>query len=167
MPSQRYLVPKCFPLRNLPYIPFYAVWYGSSGTLEKLWAEYRERARYGYLRRKRYLKLKHFLGTFFASNGTKGFPGARLKWVMVTKSSFIRKREGSPLRDTGKLLMDIDDTDITTSIVSTSTCSILKRKPRKTLFSSRLRYRINIFHHNQRIVRFFNVTYNSFIYVYR
>lgn len=32
---------------------------------------------------------------------------------------FIRTRGGSPLRDTGKLLIDIDDTDITTSIVST------------------------------------------------
>lgn len=49
----------------------------------------------------------------------RGFPSPRLKWAMVTKSFFIRTRGPGRISvgRTGRFLIDIDDTDITTSTI--------------------------------------------------
>lgn len=57
--------PNVFPLVS-SRVPFYAVWHGSSGISEKLWAKYRERARYGYLlsTKETLSEIETFLGNF-------------------------------------------------------------------------------------------------------
>lgn len=109
--------------RSQMFSPSYPLVYHSIRSLARIvWyiretlGRERERARaiqiLYYPRRKRYLKSKHF-PRIFASNGTGDFPDLRLKWVMVTNLFLFGYGGRSPLRDTGKLLIDIDDTDIT------------------------------------------------------